>query len=245
VKKHPTRIHVRGSEVAVKKSEIAIAEWIEGWELKHPGQRIVLDRLDISYLLGPEGSADRKSIQQEFGVKVDINTFNSALTIRGGKIDSQNLAMESLRKVLLKSVDSKNGSTQNAEVSNPGNQSPPKRSNHEILESNDEEILASSSPKEVTNTIQLQDSGLEDSDSSCTIPTNVIKNDSKLPNKKETTTGKLQSAAKLYNFLVSDDAAPSTTGDLQEPWDSSTVSSAVENIEEGYFRSSSGFTIRL
>mmetsp|Transcript_4373 Transcript_4373/g.8410 ORF Transcript_4373/g.8410 Transcript_4373/m.8410 type:complete len:1214 (-) Transcript_4373:129-3770(-) len=57
---------------------------------------------------------------------------------------------------------------------------------------------------------------------------------------------KPQNASKLFKFLVSDDAGPVTTGDLQETWDASTVSSGIENaVEEGFFRSASGYTVRI
>lgn len=244
VKRNPTRIHIKGSEAAVKNTELAIIEWIDQWEKKDPGQSITLDRRNLPYLLGSKGSADRKKIQQALGVKIDINTLKSKLTVRGGKRDSQKEAIESLEN-LMKSI-----AINEKTKEKPLPQSRAKQSTPEVCTKEKEEVrsqeVSGSSPKEIAKTIELQQSvDYDDSDSSCTIPTNVIKNDSKMLNKKETTTGKLQSAAKLYNFLVSDDAAPSTTGDLQEPWDSSTVSSAVENVEEGYFRSSSGFTIRL
>jgi hypothetical protein len=44
---------------------------------------------------------------------------------------------------------------------------------------------------------------------------------------------------------VSEDSGPFTTGDLQETWDASTVSSGLENLEEGFFRSASGYTVRF
>jgi hypothetical protein len=56
---------------------------------------------------------------------------------------------------------------------------------------------------------------------------------------------KPQNASKLFKFLVSDDAGPVTTADLQETWDASTVSSGLENVEEGFFRSASGYTVRI
>jgi rRNA processing protein Krr1/Pno1 len=66
------------------------------------------------------------------------------------------------------------------------------------------------------------------------IPTMVEKKGRKeAANKKDS---KSQTVSKLFNFLVSED---------DEPWDASTVSSGLENSEDGYFRSSSGFSVRL
>jgi len=244
VKKNPTRIHIKGSEAKARLAELSVKDWVMNWEKKNPGSSINLDVFDISYLLDPSSSDERQKIQKELDVKIDINGFLSTVTVRGGKdASSPEKAL-----VLIRDLVDEHG---DADIDEESSASPSATTaSNEIVQKIDEQAVLKGLPtqntapvttKKVSQAVEPQAPLKENLviPEECAVPTVDIK-----PKKMEAPSAKLQSVSNLYNFLVSDDAAPVMTGDYNEPWDSSTVSSAVE-IEEGYFRSSSGFTVRL
>ncbi len=98
VKRTKSRIRIQGKENAVKRAICAVNTWLSKWEKKNAGLTITLDESRI--LLLEKDSSILDEIQNDFGVKVDLNRKNFTATVRGGKDNSQSEAGAKLKKIL-------------------------------------------------------------------------------------------------------------------------------------------------
>eukprot|EP00558_Chaetoceros_sp_UNC1202_P009267 CAMPEP_0197240468 /NCGR_PEP_ID=MMETSP1429-20130617/6748_1 /TAXON_ID=49237 /ORGANISM="Chaetoceros sp., Strain UNC1202" /LENGTH=451 /DNA_ID=CAMNT_0042700113 /DNA_START=42 /DNA_END=1398 /DNA_ORIENTATION=+ len=218
VKKSTTCIRIQGHDTGVKTAVVAINTWVQKWEANNPGTTIKLHEDTLMCLLDNKTTSEKKRIQRICGVKLDVCVTKSNVTIRGGKGDSTSLAIEQIR-ALAESLDIKASKAEEK----PAQALDTKPVNIEIdaptpkVEKNTSVLMPT---LKTTTNVQVPEK--------LSIPTTVVgKDKSKEPKRKEQS-GKLQSVSKLYSFLVSEDAAPMAAG--EEPWDSSTVSSGVENV---------------
>lgn len=225
VKKFPSRIRIQGEEIAVINAVNAVDEWTRKWETKNPGTTMHVDKRILVHLLD---SKTKNKIANDCGVKLDIYYSKSSVIIRGGKGDAHKKAREEMKTWL---------ETQAEE-------------DIEFQDEDEEEEEAKDSivhPKDPLNSVPQPQDNTTDHNSELlpnAVPVLVV--EKKLPCDSKPY-GK-QTVAKMFNFLISEDATPpddSTPFTSNDPWDASTISGSVENVEEGFFRSTSGFTIRL
>jgi hypothetical protein len=214
MKKSTSCLRIHGSKMAVSSAASAVKEWVSEWEAKNPGTMVKVEPTITDLLV----KSEKAKIARDFGVKIDINTEDSTVVIRGGKGDSLEKATHAIKKLAGISTSHKSSSVVQSSVNQPS------------LQRNQNK-----SPSNETNQLSLNEK---------VVPSVIIENKKSdgVRIKYET---KPQNASKLFKFLVSDDAGPVTTADLQETWDASTVSSGLENVEEGFFRSASGYTVRI
>lgn len=246
VKKYPTRIRLHGSESGVRSAVEAVYSWVKKWEEKNQGITVELDEETLLCLMDNKPTGSKRKIQRKCGVKLDVCVSESNLTIRGGKNSSPDLALQeldslskSLFKEAAKVVEAPKVEPVTIQIPTPVPAQNPAPSAipaptpiQPVTQIAEKEIQVLAPTLKVATNVQVPE---KDS-----IPTTVVgKAKSQEPKKK------MQSVNKLFSFLVSDDAAADSNGDNQEHWDSSTVSSGVENVESGYFRSASGYTVRL
>ncbi len=226
VKKVLSRIHIYGEASAVSNAFIAVNEWIARWETKNPGTVIYVDNKSLPIFLNTKPSSEKNRIARDFGVKLDVYCDTSSITIRGGKDDSHEKALEAIQNLCESVGEKKAKESEEAPVSshqepikeNPSCEKPPAS---RTVNTGQTEVL------EKPNAV------IEEN----VVPVMVV--EKKDPVTKEN----LSTATKMFNFLVSDASLPNEIP--QDPWDASTISGSVDNVEEGYFRSASGFTIRM
>jgi len=234
VKKAPSRIRIHGNEAAVASATNAVHEWIHSWEEKNKGTTIEVDDKTLACLLDPKPASEKKRIAHDCGVKIDVYGSKSSVTIRGGKGNSHELALEQIKAL----VESHSEVVVEAEKEIEAIKTETPAPAPVKVTPAPAPVQVTAAPAPVKVTLVADRVGIP------TVPAVIVRKQSPKEPKTKEVAGK-QTVAKLYSFLVSEDAAPATTSAFAEPWDSSTVSSAMENVEEGYFRSTSGFTIRL
>lgn len=217
IKKSSCCLHIYGSKVAVSSAAGAVKEWVSEWESKNPGILIKVEPPITDLLV----KSEKAKISREFGVKIDVNTEDSTVVVRGGKGHSHDKAVLAIKNLSGIAISHNHSSSGQSSVNEPSIQ----RSQKKNTLTDDTNRTSSFTQKVV-------------------VPSVIIENKKSdgIKMKHET---KPQNASKLFKFLVSDDAGPVTTGDLQETWDASTVSSGLENVEEGFFRSASGYIVRI
>lgn len=222
VKKTRSRIRIQGKDNALRRASTAVEEWLSKWEKKNVGLTVAIDHLMLMRL--EKDSSILNEIQREFGVKIDLNRNNFCATIRGGQSDDQAAASEKLESILYKENEVE------TEECNMGKENavnlPQAISKNETLNisSPQQQTVVNVSFEQTDNVIYGESVSI-DCDSNIRSPSN-------------------NAVGNLYNLLVSDDVA--------QHWDSSTVSTKIENENESptepgvsYYRSASGFHIRL
>lgn len=229
VKKFLSRIRIHGEESAVSNAASAVNEWIIHWEGGNPGTNVYVDNNSLAIFLDTKPTSEKNRIARDCGVKLDVYCLTSSVIIRGGKGDSHKKAMEEI-KALCESNLSNETKEGNGEIRGP---------EQDILEPIIETPQATRTVHTVLSEIPVKvTTSIEEN----AVPVVVVEKKSL---EDPRTKNNLQTVSKMFNFLVSD-ASPSLSNDApQDPWDASTISGSVENVEEGYFRSTSGFTIRL
>jgi rRNA processing protein Krr1/Pno1 len=217
VKKSPTLIRIHGQEKEVKHAATAVKDWAEGWESKHPGTNVNVDITTLE-ILDSASSDEKTNICRDCGVKMDVNMATFTVVIRGGKGTAHKRAVDAI-EALARSNDEECRRNE-----------PPKKSMVPLVKSQPQPIpevtpmkFTPPMPPKVTS-----------------IPADVVVEKKRKNEAAKKKVSKLQTASNLFNFLISEDPVPTKSSD-----DASTVSSGLENTDDGYFRSTSGFTIRL
>jgi hypothetical protein len=237
VKKKMSRICIHGEGAAVSKAANAVREWIEIWEGKNPGTNVLVNDTTLQVLLDLKPSSEKNRISSECGVKLDVYCLTSSVMIRGGNDDSHAKALM-LIEALGNETENNDKEVQEM-ITIGGDES---EESKEIVSDTVQDLPALQDNKQDSQdtTAESVMNSLEDN----AVQVVVVEKKSQVQHSSKS--NNTQTISKMFNFLVSDahQSFPNENAP-QDPWDASTISGSVDNVGEGYFRSTSGLIIRL
>mmetsp|Transcript_24816 Transcript_24816/g.54113 ORF Transcript_24816/g.54113 Transcript_24816/m.54113 type:complete len:1287 (+) Transcript_24816:129-3989(+) len=267
LRKERTRMQIQGLEANVSSAKAAIDEWLKEWEAQHVGETIAVEQDFIPAVIGNKGSVVN-AIEKDLKVRIGINSSTGIVTITGGTKEMREEAKKKIKEIecqqqtvaaekeearklkaaedaaerveTMAAAKAKASAQRSAAVADGEVKVHPQES---VGEKNDRSNEFASVPVGMTITAE----GKQEA------------NDSQAKKEAEPlqAEGGTETARTLFSMLIADSNEVPTNVLTDEQWESSTstVSSAAASSdsqesfegggEGGYFKSTSGFSVRL
>jgi len=236
VKKSTTKIRVFGDETCVNNAISAVKAWVDKWEAKNKGNIMVLESGEIEFLLSRSKFLIR-DVEKKHGVKIEADPTRCTVVVRS-KLNSAREAASASISFLIDNFRNALAKQEAVET---------KKENVIVAEGNHAQTDMKKYEKEPQST---QDNCGDVVENVPTVLKDITQQDMANVTRPHVTQNK---ASSLFNLLISDEAPPSEVAHSHEQWDSSTVSSVLENdsvaensVPAGnYYKSAGGFAVRL
>jgi len=235
VKKSTTKIRVFGDETFVNNALSAVKAWVDQWEAKNKGNIMVLESGSIEFLLARSKFLIR-DVEKKHGVKIEADLTRCTIVVRS-KLNSARDAASTTIGSFIENFKNELVKQEAADTKKENFISEPKNVQSVMKKNGKDSYLTQSNHGDVFENVP-------------TVLQDITRQDVANVARPLVTQNK---AASLFNLLISDEVLPSEVAHSNEQWDSSTVSSGLENdsvaenpVSVGnYYKSASGFAVRL
>jgi polyribonucleotide nucleotidyltransferase len=106
LRKGKDQFKISGDEQKIENVKGAIGDWLSNWEESRANIQISVEKQLIAAVLGTKGETAR-SIEQDFGCRVDIDRDALTITLRGGNKAKRQGALDKIEAIIAKEKQAK------------------------------------------------------------------------------------------------------------------------------------------
>jgi polyribonucleotide nucleotidyltransferase len=106
MRKGPYQLKIIGDEAKAEAAQRAIEEWVAKWEQANGSLQIPLEKQLIPAVVGRKGETAR-SIQQEFGCRIDVDRESETCTVRGGSEEKRENTIKKIQEIIAKEKEAR------------------------------------------------------------------------------------------------------------------------------------------